>query len=718
MPQDPEGFVSYSPPLQTLLGKGKHELTAQYLPSQAKSGNLLPAFRTITLLVLSKNKLNPIVAWEPIVERQLYFGDKVTSEMCSATANVKGKFFYLMEPGCTLEAGSQTLQVQFEPERCNLYNTLIVYRSVEVLPLRPVITWNKWTKVIPYNSELPDEVFDVRSEVQGVLEFDPPPGAVLPPGAHSVRCRFSPLSRNYCEEEVFDTVTVARRCPLLQWGVEEVDRGGGAAVFNKIVLVSELSREFPYYLEERLFNAKVTQPFNCPGLFRYSHKPGDYLPPGQPTVTVHFYPSAINDLYAADAQLVITVGRATPYVKWELRALPENFSFGHSIPQEFLDARCTELAGGSWSTNVLAGHVPADTGELLLEATFTPADKDSGTYGPATVSRPLVVRPAMVKLEWFDRSELNTEGRPLPGSICYSELQDLQKLSRKFYAVLSPNNSQKVLITFSRKSVYSLSYSFPETFGRGLEISATLSIADERLARNYSCKVLRRAINVRQIEPRMLWIVHFRDRSMPYGTVVSAANVLTCTVDRPGRESHLRTTIALLILLLLLTAIIIDTGSLAYALVLPSKVAVPLDPQTGAFLDLGRHSLTCTFSPEQPFVLPRVLRLQIDIVFCKPEIAWQLPREVYRVGHVLCDEDFSASIVQRRRPPPVTTGAAYSPIYHRPTGSLHVASALRPGDVLEEATKVKLAVQWVPSKDSGKYYKAATSTRAVRVLEE
>lgn len=489
---------------------------------------------TVSLLVQSRNKRNPAISWDPVVDGPLSFGDKVTPGMCNALADVKGKYFYLPDPGCTLEAGSQTLQLRFEPDKGTLYNTVLLFRTVEVQPLRPRLVWNKWTKVIPFGAELPDEVFDVRADVPGVMEFDPLPGALLPSGAHAVRCVFTPLSHNYCQEEVFDTVVVARNCPLLQWGVEEVDTGGGAAVFSKVVIVRELSREFPYYLEERLLSAKVAQPFNCPGLFRYSHAPGSYLPPGRHALTVRFYPTGIADLYAAEAELVVTVGRATPYVKWDLRALPDSIVFGQRVPAEFLAARCTELAGGVWRTNVQVGHLPEDVGELLLQATFSPADKDAQTYGPATIARTLVVRPAPVKLEWFDKSALNPTGRPLPESMCYSELQDLQELGRKFYAVISPCNNQRVLTTFSKKSSCSISYAFPQTFGSGLEMSATLAVADEFLARRYVAKMLRRVVTVSQIEPRMLWTVHFRDRSLPYGTCVSAANVLVCSVDQPG----------------------------------------------------------------------------------------------------------------------------------------------------------------------------------------
>lgn len=84
------------------------------------------------------------------------------------------------------------------------------------------------------------------------------------------------------------------------------------------------------------------------------------------------------------------------------------------------------------------------------------------------------------------------------------------------------------------------------------------------------------------------------------------------------------------------------------------------------------------------------------------------------MGHVLGEEDFCASIVQRRRVepgPPV-----YAPQHHRPVGAMRVASALRPGNVLEEPATIKLAMQWVPNKESSKYYRAVTAIKKVRVV--
>ena len=84
------------------------------------------------------------------------------------------------------------------------------------------------------------------------------------------------------------------------------------------------------------------------------------------------------------------------------------------------------------------------------------------------------------------------------------------------------------------------------------------------------------------------------------------------------------------------------------------------------------------------------------------------------MGHVLGEEDFCASIVQRRRVAPGPPG--YAPQHHRPVGAMRVASALRPGDVLEEPATIKLAMQWVPNKESSKYYRAVTAIKKVRVV--
>lgn len=65
---------------------------------------------------------------------------------------------------------------------------------------------------------------------------------------------------------------------------------------------------------------------------------------------------------------------------------------------------------------------------------------------------------------------------------------------------------------------------------------------------------------------------------------------------------------------------------------------MPLDTVRGLFLDLGRHSIQCAFAPEQPFVRPRSLRLQVDVVFCKPVSASRsssTPRRLdYYITHI------------------------------------------------------------------------------------
>ncbi len=131
------GTFVYVPAAGSILSAGTQTLSVQFTPFDTTDYNT-PAAKSVTIIV---GKGTPMVTWSTPAD--ITYPASLGLTQLNATASVPGLFVYTPAAGSTLNAGAQTLSVQFTPTSTANYNTPAAKTvQINVLKATPTVTWS------------------------------------------------------------------------------------------------------------------------------------------------------------------------------------------------------------------------------------------------------------------------------------------------------------------------------------------------------------------------------------------------------------------------------------------------------------------------------------------------------------------------------------------------------------------------------------------------
>jgi hypothetical protein len=145
IPSVPGAFV-YTPASGAVLPVGAQTLTVNFAPTDTADYN--PATKSVSLTV---NKATPTIAWS--TPAAITYGTALSATQLNATASVPGAFVYTPPSGTILNAGAQTLSLNFTPTDTANYNSTTRTLSLTVnQAASPPLTVTASPTIIAYNS--------------------------------------------------------------------------------------------------------------------------------------------------------------------------------------------------------------------------------------------------------------------------------------------------------------------------------------------------------------------------------------------------------------------------------------------------------------------------------------------------------------------------------------------------------------------------------------
>ncbi|MFZ1083824.1 MAG: AAA family ATPase, partial [Terracidiphilus sp.] len=344
------GKFTYIPSVGAVLAAGTHTPTMTFVPTD--STNYIPVQAAITLTV---TKATPTIAWP--VPASITYGDPLSATQLNATASVPGKFTYTPAAGEVLPAGTHSLSVLFTPTDSADYAAVQSSVSLTVTKAKPtVIMWPTPTS-ITQGTPLSALQLNATAPVPGKFVYTPAVGEVLSAGAHTLSVLFTPVDSNFPPAQAAVSLSVTKAIPTITWTAPAAISYGAP-------------------LSATQLNAKAS----VPGSFVYAPAAGEVLPAGTHTLSATFTPRDTADVATAQAEVSLTVSKATPLITW---SAPAAISYGTPLGATQLNA--TALVPGSFVYTPSAGNV-LTPGTQKLSVTFTPKDTADFTSAQTTVS--------------------------------------------------------------------------------------------------------------------------------------------------------------------------------------------------------------------------------------------------------------------------------------------------------------------------------------------
>src|SRR5439155_593199 len=128
----------YTPAAGTVLGVGNGQtLHVDFTP--ANTANYNTASKDVVINVT--NKITPAITWNSN-PADIVYGTPLSGTQLNATSSVPGTFVYTPASGTVLNAGPQTLHVDFTPTDTTTYNSTSMDIVINVLKATPAITWS------------------------------------------------------------------------------------------------------------------------------------------------------------------------------------------------------------------------------------------------------------------------------------------------------------------------------------------------------------------------------------------------------------------------------------------------------------------------------------------------------------------------------------------------------------------------------------------------
>jgi gliding motility-associated-like protein len=362
------GTFVYTPALGTILNAGINQiLTVDFTPTDQTNYSSVNG-TTVTITV---NKATPIVTWNN--PAAITYGTPLSATQLNATANVPGSFTYSPSTGAILNAGNQTLSVNFIPTNTANYNSVNnTTVQITVNKATPVVTWST-PAAITFGTTLSAAQLNASATTAGSFVYSPASGTILNAGANqTLSVSFTPTDASNFNSVPVTTVqlTVNKATPVVTWNAP------AAIVYGTALGATQL-------------NASA----NTTGTFTYTPASGTILNAGANQVlSVNFAPSNTNNFNpVTGVTVLITVNKATPVVTW---ANPATISYGTALGATQLNA--TASVAGTFTYSPIAGTI-LDAGTQTLSVDFVPTNTAnynavSGTQASLTINKvPIVV---------------------------------------------------------------------------------------------------------------------------------------------------------------------------------------------------------------------------------------------------------------------------------------------------------------------------------------
>jgi hypothetical protein len=245
------------------------------------------------------------------------------------------------------------------------------------------ITWPKPGDIV-FGTELGAEQLNAVSSVQGVFEYNPPPGTILNAGqAQMLRATFTPSDLlAYSPSTATAFIDVIKADPVITWPRPD------SIVFGTA-----------------LGNTELNATSSVSGSFEYSPPAGAILNAGEDRVlSVTFTPIDATNFNSVTSSTLMDVELATPIVTWEN---PADVPFGTFLGPEQLNA--TANVEGTFLYTPPAGILPNVGLNQTLTVTFTP---ESPNFVPISQSVSINVLKANPAITWPDPGSI-VAGTPL-----------------------------------------------------------------------------------------------------------------------------------------------------------------------------------------------------------------------------------------------------------------------------------------------------------------
>ena len=178
------GTFVYTPTAGTVLNTGTKTLHVDFTPTD--NASYTTASKDVTINVL---KSTPTITWSN--PAGIIYGTALSSTQLNASASVPGTFVYTPTAGTVLNAGTQTLHVDFTPTDYANYTTASKDVTINVLKSTPTITWSN-PAGITYGTALSSTQLTASASVPGTFVYTPTAGTVLNTGTKTLHVDFTP----------------------------------------------------------------------------------------------------------------------------------------------------------------------------------------------------------------------------------------------------------------------------------------------------------------------------------------------------------------------------------------------------------------------------------------------------------------------------------------------------------------------------------------------
>jgi hypothetical protein len=190
------GTFMYQPAAGTVLSAGQQTLTVVFTPADLV--DYAPSTKSVSILV---GQATPTIAWAPAVPSIIY-GTPLGAQQLNATATgvggvfLTGTFVYTPAAGTVLNAGTQTLNVAFNPSNTN-YGSARSTATITVTQATPTLTWPTPANLaygVPLGTT---QLNAVAAGINGIAlpgtyVYTPAAGALLNPGPQTLSVTFTP----------------------------------------------------------------------------------------------------------------------------------------------------------------------------------------------------------------------------------------------------------------------------------------------------------------------------------------------------------------------------------------------------------------------------------------------------------------------------------------------------------------------------------------------
>ena len=202
------GTYSYLPLSGTVLDAGTQPLNLHFTPQDLS--NYVPVDAQVNLNV---QPAAPVVTWAP--PPSFEYGTPLSAVQLNASANTPGTFNYTPGPLTILNAGIQTLNLQFVPASANYLNAN-VSRTINVLQQQALASWANPAD-ISEATPLSDAQLNASTPIAGHFVYNPPKGTRLSPGQYTLSATLVPLDTvDFSAPPVLTVMIQVVAVPVLQ----------------------------------------------------------------------------------------------------------------------------------------------------------------------------------------------------------------------------------------------------------------------------------------------------------------------------------------------------------------------------------------------------------------------------------------------------------------------------------------------------------------------